>query len=445
MVLSWMRSLKRVARYVALWSLVVPAAAGCRTPPTDLASDSGMNDSAAHDAGGASDLASPLLVVPPEFRASSEKAAATIMAAYLQQHLTALASDVMEGRNNLTAGGQMARDYLIQELAAIGAKPSGSSEQWSQVFDKGTNILAELPGRDPALAGEYILLGAHYDHLGRCAKGAADGDEICNGATDNASGAVAVLAIAKALSASEQGTRRSILLALWDAEEDGLLGSRHYAEKDALVPLASITASVNLDVIGSTAVPGVSASFALGAEYTSGIRSVIYRNSETLGYLVHPVSSFFDGSATGRRSDHLPFREKGVPVVWYSSGAPAEYHLPSDEIAIVNWNKLLLATRHALLTVADLANADGRPGYVAQPEPHIDDAVALVDIGEVILADPAAAGLTDPALSPILELWIANLKDYVAKPPTTPAGWQEYQDYVKAIIEAVYQFLPKRL
>src|SRR6185295_14235724 len=107
---------------------------------------------------------------------------------------------------------------------------------------RAANLVALLPGTDPALAGEALVLGAHYDHLGR------DGDRIYAGADDNASGTALVLGLARALAASG-GLPRTVVLALFSGEELGLLGSRHYAAHPA-VPMARTAAMLNFDMVG---------------------------------------------------------------------------------------------------------------------------------------------------------------------------------------------------
>ena len=106
-----------------------------------------------------------------------------------------------------------------------------------QPFPGGTNVVAVIPGTD--LADEYVVVGAHYDHLGNSCRvpPGSPTDTICNGATDNATGVAAVLPIARSIAAQPTKPRRSVVLALWDSEEDGLLGSLFYVQ-NPLVPLA---------------------------------------------------------------------------------------------------------------------------------------------------------------------------------------------------------------
>ena len=145
----------------------------------------------------------------------------------LESDVRSLASDDLGGRNNGTAGSVKAQDYIIDRLDdfAVGIDPTKQGADAFRVpLSGGTNVIGVIPGRD--LADQFVVVGAHYDHLGSC-RTADPADTICNGATDNAAGVAALLNVAEQL-ARGQGPRRSVVLALWDREEDGLLGSRAY-------------------------------------------------------------------------------------------------------------------------------------------------------------------------------------------------------------------------
>ena len=381
----------------------------------------------------------PEETAPDPYRQAAEGAAAAVDLARLKTVLTRLAADDMEGRDNLTAGGKKARDYLAAELTALGMTPN------PQTFDKGVNLLGLLPGADPSLAKEVVMLGAHYDHLGtagakdaQCQAAPGAKDKICNGATDNASGCALVLEVARALIKSGARPRRSLLFAFWDAEEDGLYGSKHYAEK---MPLGNIVASLNVDTVGTEIIPGDDSSFALGAEYSNGLRALVHKNSIHLGFKTHPVSSFFVGDGKGGRSDHYPFRLKQVPILFFSSGVNRVYHTPADEVDQIKWDKLVMTTRHVLLTTADVANAADKPSFVKAPVPSLDDGRALVSLGAVVLKDPAALGITDQNLINMLKGLLAKVQGYLDDPPDTQAEWDAYQSLVKSIITMVFMYL----
>src|SRR3569623_1081993 len=168
-----------------------------------------------------------------------------------------LSSDSMDGRNNLTPGGQAARDYLVEQL-----KPNAAV--YLQPFDKGTNVLGVIPGTDKR--EQYVGVGAHYDHLGHNCKSRVAGDVICNGATDNAAGDAVILSLARWFAQPGHQPRRTIIFALWDAEEDGYYGSRYFVSHPP-VPLGSIATYVNADIQGANLLPSLrTTTFAVGGE-----------------------------------------------------------------------------------------------------------------------------------------------------------------------------------
>ena len=179
----------------------------------------------------------------------------------LREITTRLASDELEGRNNLTEGSRRTQDYLIGLLRELGPGVSGQTDDgaYRHPFEHGTNLAAVIRGRE--LPDEYVMIGGHYDHLGVSSSGA-----VYNGATDNAAGTAVALAVAGAIRSLPEPPRRSILIVLWDAEEDGLLGSLAWVANPP-IPLERTVAYVNLDIQGVNLTPGLSrTSFAVGGE-----------------------------------------------------------------------------------------------------------------------------------------------------------------------------------
>src|SRR5262245_39146794 len=186
-------------------------------------------------------------------------AAAPAAGRQLRPVLRFLASDRVMGRDNDTPGSLLAQKKLVKVLRRLGEPihpELAGVEAFSQHFTSGafvgTNLLAVLRGRE--LPDEYVVVGAHYDHMdtrsdasGACASSRAPGGGICHGATDNAAGVTAVMAVGRALARLATPPRRSVVFALWDAEEDGLVGSAWYVNHP-LVPLAQTRAYVNLDI-----------------------------------------------------------------------------------------------------------------------------------------------------------------------------------------------------
>jgi Zn-dependent M28 family amino/carboxypeptidase len=204
------------------------------------------------------------------------------------------------------------------------------------------NVLARLDGSDPQLRDEYVVYTAHWDHLGRGAP--VNGDDIYNGALDNASGVAQVLEIARAFTAVEPRPKRSVLFLMVGAEEQGLLGSQHYAEQP-IYPLAKTLAAINVDGVNQWGRTRDITVIGMGAsDLDDYLRDAAARQGRMLRPDPESEKGFY------YRSDHFNFAKKGVPALYTDTGIdfvgkPAEYsqqkrdeytnrdyHAPSDEV-----------------------------------------------------------------------------------------------------------------
>ena len=240
------------------------------------------------------------------------------------------------------------------------------------------NVVARLPGSDPALASQAVLFTAHWDHKG--IGPAVNGDSIYNGAEDNASGVAAVLAIAQAATQLRPRPRRTLLFISTTAEESGLLGSEAYV-REPLIPLAQTAAVINLDV---TNVRGPTRDIdALGVDRsTIGPMFEAAARSESLAVVHEP-----DVRGSFYRSDHFPFARAGVPAVSVEPGLdfigkPAgwgreqadlynrtRYHQPSDEYrASFTYGGMAQEARVALRLAVTIANAPSMPEWLPRSE-----------------------------------------------------------------------------
>ncbi|HXF04399.1 MAG TPA: M20/M25/M40 family metallo-hydrolase [Blastocatellia bacterium] len=191
------------------------------------------------------------------------------------------------------------------------------------------NVVALLPGADPTFRGEYIIVGAHYDHLGR---GGEDSlapmqtGQIHNGADDNASGVAGLLELAQALAAERRRLKRSVLFVAFSAEEEGLLGSRHFVEHPP-VPLERVIAMINLDMIGRMK-DNTLIVYGLG---TSPVwKPLLERLNQAARF---QFSGRDDGVGP---SDHTSFYLKDIPVLHFFTGVHEDYHKPSDDAEKIN-------------------------------------------------------------------------------------------------------------
>jgi hypothetical protein len=322
-----------------------------------------------------------------------------------------LASDALGGRDNGTDGAAMARDHIIDRLDAFAVGLNGSQsgdDAFLQPFDRGTNVVALIPGT--TLPDEYVIVGAHYDHIGSSCRTAEPTDQICNGATDNATGVAAVLALGEHLARVGGGPERSVILALWDAEEDGLVGSRAYVGAP-LVPLEQTVAYVNFDIQGANLLPSLrTTTFAVGAE-TGGSRLVdAVRSATDQGPLdTHVLSATFGQS----RSDYINFIDARVPTVFFSDSTGPCYHTAQDDVTVVDFLKLSAQIRNATRLVRDLV-AGERPTFAPAALATYDDAVAMQAVGQAAQDDLARFSAADQAR---LETVRADVDRIVAEGP----------------------------
>jgi hypothetical protein len=238
------------------------------------------------------------------------------------------------------------------------------------------NVIAGLEGSDPALKDEWVLVCAHYDHDG------ADGDRVFNGADDDASGTVALLAIAEAYAeAARNGSRprRSLLFAAWNSEERGLLGAWAYAE-NPLVPLSKTIATLNMDMIGrneevpagggrrfrglelQTAESNRNRINILGHSYSADLKS---RVEESNRHVELELLMRYDNNESNllRRSDQWPFLQKGVPSLFFHTGLHPDYHTEFDRPEKIEYEKLERIARLVHQTSWDLASGSNRPRF----------------------------------------------------------------------------------
>ncbi|MBI1846565.1 MAG: M28 family peptidase [Candidatus Rokubacteria bacterium] len=236
---------------------------------------------------------------------------------------------------------------------------------------RGANVVGLLPGTDPALEAEAIVIGAHWDHLGRSASGV-----LHPGADDNASGTALVVGLARAFARSG-GAPRSLVFALFGGEELGLLGSARYTKQPAW-PLGRTIAMINLDMVGRLRDDTLRAS---GVDSGDRLRAVAADAARAEGMTLKVSGGPFEGS------DHLPFYRAGVPVVLFTTGGHEDYHGPSDtadKISAAGMARICAVVVRAATALA----AGPRPAFVKiAPPARRQTAGALFGI----VADPGAS------------------------------------------------------
>jgi hypothetical protein len=235
------------------------------------------------------------------------------------------------------------------------------------------NVAGVLPGADPARMSEVIVVGAHFDHLGTYGSG---DDTIFNGADDNASGTAGLLEIAEAFCRLKERPARTLLFLAFTGEEIGLLGSRWFVDHP-LFPLENTVAMINLDMIGrdgNDSAANAKAVIAAGANTSPLWRELLTLHGADSGLDVQPSGEDPGGS------DHQPFRDRRVPVLFFFTGFHKDYHRVSDHADRIRFDKVEAVSRLAFRVASDLAARPDRPEFTdpkdARPE-RVEQAGAI--------------------------------------------------------------------
>jgi Peptidase family M28 len=243
------------------------------------------------------------------------------------------------------------------------------------------NVVGIVDGSDPALKRTYVAFGAHYDHVGyaqnevkdgrrpaapgRVSPGALD-DRIWNGADDDGSGTVALMALARAFAQGPR-PRRSLLFVWHTGEERGLYGSRYFTEFPE-VPLDAIVAQLNIDMIGRNRDDKSSEAntvYAVGSDRISTELDSVLQQADadlrpplTISYEMNDPS---DPEQVYYRSDHYSYAAKGIPIIFFTTGLHPDYHANTDEVSKIQFDKLARVVRLVYETGARVANLDHPP------------------------------------------------------------------------------------
>lgn len=213
------------------------------------------------------------------------------------------------------------------------------------------NVLGRYRGRDPELAGDVVVIGAHLDHIG-----VDDRGRICHGADDNAGGVAAVLEIAEAFATAKPITKRSIVFMAFTGEEKGLLGSKAYC-KDPLIPVARTYAMINLDIIARGRKNAIEATMPPGKSMIDRLLPAASRLSGANLKIGDGGNEYF------QRSDQYSFHEVGIPTVFFNEGATNEdYHQPTDTADKVLEDKVAGVAKVSCTLAFLLANSDIKGG-----------------------------------------------------------------------------------
>ena len=331
-----------------------------------------------------------LLLCTPHLAAPNDehlaRALREITPAALEADLSFLASDALAGRDTPSPGLETAAEFIASRFRGAGLEgpvngsyfqcadltQAAQNEAARQHFKLahqpvvGRNVIGVLRGSDPKLRNTYVIVSAHYDHIGT--RDTADGrtaekpgnqaDRIYNGANDDASGAVSLIALAQALSHLKPGPKRSIVFLAFCGEELGLLGSRFYADHPVL-PLRNTIADINLEQIGRTDGDIKKGSASLtGFDYTS-LGALLVQAGTKYGLRIYQDAG---SSRYFRASDNLSFARLGIPdtTICTSFEFP-DYHGLKDEWQKIDYPALVIVSRVVGDVLWRLANCEIPP------------------------------------------------------------------------------------
>lgn len=325
--------------------------------------------------------------------ARQRKAIADVAVADVKPHVEFLASPRMAGRSGETA--RVAAEYIRRHFEKFGLEPL-FGKNWFQTIpaprgeDDGTGVMGRnvggwLPGRDPARRDEFIIVSAHYDHLG------TRNGHIFAGADDNASGVAMMLEVAQALARPEARPECSVAFVGFDLEERMLWGARWFASNPPR-PMEDLRLFITADMLGRSLgrldLPTV---FVLGSEHAPRLKKTLDAVEPRKGLEVSRLGI----DLIGTRSDYGPFRDREIPFLFFSTGQSAVYHTPDDVPETLDYEKLARVTQLVRDIVRTNAADRERPVWVSNPPPDLDEAKTLHRISTLLLAADGGTQLSD--------------------------------------------------
>jgi Zn-dependent M28 family amino/carboxypeptidase len=313
----------------------------------------------------------------------------------LRAHVMRLASPEFLGRHG--PGAARAARYVGGTFARLGLKPAFGESFYQPIPSKledgrvpggsylGRNVAAILPGADPKLRDEWVLLSAHYDHVG------TRNGVLYPGADDNASGVAMLLEVAERFALRAEKPRRTLVFAAFDLEETGLLGSTHFVTHPPL-PFRALKVVLTADMLGRSMANVMDEYvFALGSERSARLRQLVREVRPPEGLKVGRLGA----DLIGTRSDYGPFRDRKVPFLFFSTGQHPDYHQPTDLPDRVDYAKL----RRASVWIADLlqrlADDDSAPAWDhREPATDLEEMRTVLVLVRRVLGRPDVFPLT---------------------------------------------------
>jgi hypothetical protein len=327
-------------------------------------------------------LALPLLVAALAAGvACAADAQPPIAAAEIRETLEKLAGEEFLGREAGSEGGQKAGEWIAARCEKLGLKPAGDDGTYFQNFKASgrqmRNVVATLPAKEGSeTADEVVVIGSHYDHLGKGGHGAMDfmsggSDKVHYGADDNGSGSAGTLALARAFAAVGPAKRRIVFI-WFDGEELGLFGSKHYVKKPSF-PLKDTVCMFNMDMIGRLRKKLT----VYGVNTGDTFASIEKRAAEAADFKIEVKDTM------PPNSDHFSFYEKKVPVVALFTGLHKDYHRATDTVDKIDFEGMARVLRYGYRIVRGIADDAGRATFAqakdGNAEAMFEQIMAMLD------------------------------------------------------------------
>ena len=258
----------------------------------------------------------------------------------LKNHVFSLADDSLQGRKAGSEFALKAADYIVEQWKEIGITPLVGKNYFMPFRNQYNNLVGIIEGSHPVLKDEYIVVGAHYDHLG--SKTGKNGETVIyNGADDNASGTAAIIELGRKLKEMQPTLFRSVILIAFDAEELGLYGSNEFANHPP-VPIESVILMLSVDMVGWHQTSGY-LKYSGSGTIKNGEQLIL--NSNLIPDGLHVKTQKFEKSVfTG--TDTYGFARKGVPTLAVTTGLKSPYHKPEDVADLIDYDGMALITEH---------------------------------------------------------------------------------------------------
>ncbi|MCC6416750.1 MAG: M20/M25/M40 family metallo-hydrolase [Gemmataceae bacterium] len=312
----------------------------------------------------------------------------------MRAHVYRLASKEFLGRRG--PGAARASRHIADAFQRLGLQPAFGGSYFQPIpwlLDEddrkqsfiGRNVAAVLPGADPKVAHEWIVVSAHFDHLG------VRNGVLYPGADDNASGVAMLLEVAERFALQKERPRRTVLFVAFDQEEAGLLGSRHFAANPPR-PLKHLKTFMTADMLGRSMANLMDEYvFALGSESSPRLRKLVEEVTPEKGLKVGRVGA----DLIGTRSDYGPFRDRRIPFLFFSTGQHPDYHQPSDLPDRVDYVRLASISRWIGDLTWRLANDADAPTWDTTAPPDLDEVRTIHALVTRVLENPGSYPLSE--------------------------------------------------